>query len=160
MGIMKASERAYTLIKVKEGFKAKQYTCPAGLPTIGYGHVLLKGESYAHLPEGISEHFATLLLEKAINITEKCINNLVKVILTQGQFDALISLVYNIGCKQFSHSQALILLNNTNYEEAAYELFSEQKGFVNIKGIKCSGLLNRRATEYKIWLSIDNEIMV
>jgi lysozyme len=157
---MKASERAYTLIKVKEGFKAKQYTCPAGLPTIGYGHVLLKGESYAHLPEGISEHFATLLLEKAIHLTEKCIDNLVTVALTQGQYDALISLVYNIGCKQFSNSHALKLLNEHKYEAAAHELFSEEKGFVNIKDTKSPGLINRRAVEYKIWLSTDNEAMI
>jgi len=152
-------ERAITFIKIKEGFKAKEYICPAGIRTIGYGHILLEGESYAHLSEGINEHFATLLLEKTVKLTEQCIKNLVNVPLTQGQYDALVSLIYNIGCKQFSNSKALKLLNEQKYDDAAHELFSEEKGFVNIKDTKCLGLLNRRKAEYRIWLSTNDNII-
>lgn len=105
---MNISENGLNLIKKEEGFKQKPYVCPAGKLTIGYGHVILPNESFTE----INEIQATQLLKNDVAIAEDCINNSVKVPITQDQFDALISFVFNVGRKAFLESTLLRNLNN------------------------------------------------
>jgi len=95
------------LIKNYESFSPVVYLCPAKKPTIGYGHVVLPGETFTR----ITEEQADQLLRKDVGIAENCINNYVKVTLSQNQFDALASLIFNIGINAFINSTMLKELN-------------------------------------------------
>jgi lysozyme len=75
------------LIKRLEGFRNKVYLDMAGLPTIGYGHRPVHPECY---PDGICEMQANVILLWDVHEAEQAISRLVKVPLTQGQFDALL----------------------------------------------------------------------
>lgn len=148
---MNLSEEGIAFIKQWEGFRAKAYICPAGKITIGYGHVLKPNENYDHLTEGISDSIATDLLLKDLKLVEDNINIKVKAPLFQNQYDALCSLVYNVGCGAFNRSRGLLQLNKENYKDAIIEFFSKERGFVNINANKSLGLINRRKAEQILW---------
>lgn len=80
------------LVKRWEGFRAKAYLCPAGVPTIGYGHT-----KDVKLGDTITHNQATELLYEDLGKFAHAVNRLVSVPLTQGQFDALVSFTYNLG---------------------------------------------------------------
>jgi lysozyme len=63
--------------------------------------------------------------------------------LTQGQFDALCSFIFNLGCGAFQRSTLLRLLNESDYEGAAQQFGR----WVNAGGMKLTGLVKRRAEE-------------
>lgn len=138
---MKASERGYALIRRFEGFSAGCYFCPAGKPTIGYGHVIRSGEKFS--PAGITEDEAQALLAQDVKGTEQALSRLVTVPLTQNQCDALVCFTYNVGVTALAKSTLLRLLNAGNPDAAAQE-FSR---WVYGGGKKLPGLGARRAAE-------------
>ncbi len=135
------SDAGLALIKQFEGFSAKAYICPAGYPTIGYGHMIKAGESFP--AEGISGQQAENLLKTDVKIAEINVNQLVIVPLAQCQFDALVSLVYNIGGHAFEKSTLLSFLNAGEYEKAAREFGR----WIYSNGRQLEGLIRRRAAE-------------
>jgi lysozyme len=146
---MRASHQAIDLIKRFEGFSATPYRCPAGKLTIGYGHVITMREEYTYPP--LAEEDAKRILAADLTATEGSITKAVQVPLSQGQFDALCSLVYNWGAGNFLRSGGLKYLNNLNYTNAALEFFSRDKGVVKIAGKFSQGLYNRRLAELELW---------
>ena len=94
---------------------------------------------------------AEILLRNDVKYTEEAINLLVKVNLTQEQFDALVSLVYNWGVNNFKHSEGLKKLNQKKYEEAIKEFFSKEAGVVSINKNFSNGLYRRRQRELELW---------
>lgn len=144
---MKASKLAYNTIKRYESYSPKPYLCPAGYNTIGYGHLIPANVNYNF----VSIETANQLLQSDIEIVEKALNKLIDIPITQNQFDALISLVFNWGVGNFEKSEGLKLLNQGKFDECAKEFFSIEEGVVNIKGKKSQGLINRRIFELKIW---------
>ena len=142
----KITNQGKQLIKDFEGFRKQIYHCLNGLPTIGYGHVLLRGESkwYSH---GISIEEAEKLLRQDIKIVENCIGKVLKVPVNENQFDALVSLVFNIGCTAFKNSTMLRKLNNLDYDGAARE-FSR---WVHVNGVVSRGLVRRRQAEVDLF---------
>ena len=82
---MKTSRAGIDLIKGFEKFAARRYLCPAGKPTIGYGHVILEGEDF---PEMMPQEEAEALLAKDLVSFERKVTALVKVPVTQEEFDA------------------------------------------------------------------------
>lgn len=153
---MKISQRGIDFIKESEKFEPKEYTCPGGKQTIGYGHVLYKGENYDHLPYGISKELAERFLINDIKEVQTTINKWVKVKLTQGQYDALVSLVYNWGSNNFITSKGLTKLNEGDYQGAIKE-FSD---VIRSNGKILPGLIIRRAKEAEMWKSEDVEIYI
>lgn len=147
---MKISHKGIDLIKEFERFENNIYICSKGKRTIGYGHVLV-GTEIRNMQGPISKEHAEILLFKDIQIAEKTINSLVKVDLTQGKFDALVSLVFNWGLDNFTHSRGLKKLNNNDYNEAAIEFFSKEKGVVFVNKKFFDGLYRRRQRELKLW---------
>jgi len=115
------SARGLALLKEHEGFRAHVYRDSAGHPTIGYGHKLLPGESF---PNGITQEQALQLLAKDTEIARRAIQTNVKVPLTQNQFDALTSLVFNIGTGAFVRSTLLKLLNQGFYQAASEQFLA------------------------------------
>ncbi|MGA3370676.1 MAG: lysozyme [Terracidiphilus sp.] len=98
---MNISKDGLQLIKASEGFRANTYLDVAGFPTIGYGHRLLHPESY---PNGITEDEATALLLQDVQSAEQAVLRLVKVPLSQGQFDALVDFTFNLGSGRLAGS--------------------------------------------------------
>ena len=81
---MRLSEAGLALLKQSEGFRDRAYLDVAGFQTIGYGHRLLPTELG---PNGINEAQAALILAQDEAPAEGSVTRLVKVPLTQGQFD-------------------------------------------------------------------------
>lgn len=140
---MKISKQGLELIKKYEGFKGKRYLCPAGKWTIGYGHVLRNGEDF----EEINELQAEELLRQDIIHAENAVNSYVQVKITQGQFDALVSLTFNWGANNFLHSKGLSKLNEMDYDGAIKEFMEVNK----VKGVIMAGLAKRRDEESKLF---------
>ena len=145
--MQKVSENGIALIKQYEGFSPLPYLCPAGKPTIGYGHVIKPKERY---PEsGITVSDAEALLKSDVEFAEQAINRLVRTKLKQAQFDALVSLVFNIGAGAFEHSTLLKCLNKEDHANAAKQFLR----WVFAAGKKMPGLVLRRQAELKLFQS-------
>ena len=135
---MQLSEKGFDLIKKYEGLKLKAYKCPAGIWTIGYG-------STYGIKEGmeITEAEADEMLRRDVHTAEVCVNGAVTVPLTQGEYDALVSFVFNLGCGKFRGSTLLRRLNSADYDGAAAEFLR----WTRAAGQELSGLVARRKAE-------------
>lgn len=132
------------LLKQSEGFRARIYLDPAGISTIGYGHRVLPSESF---PDEIDEAHASQLLAEDVRIAEQAVLKLVKVAITQGQFDALVDFVYNLGPNHLAASTLLRDLNLGRYDAAAEQLLLwDHAGTKEVAGLKA-----RREAEFHLW---------
>lgn len=141
---MNISPNALKLLLEWEGCKLKQYKDSGGLLTIGVGHLIKKGENFS---KGITTSQALDLLADDIKQFEQSINSLVKVPLTQNQFDALVIFCFNIGVGAFTKSTLLRKLNSRLYKEVPYQLSL----WTRADGKKVQGLINRRNKEIDLW---------
>ena len=147
---MKTSDKGKAIIKQYEGFRAKPYLCPAGVPTIGYGATYYTDGRKVTLRDApISEADADKLLDKMLGKYEDAVNRYVQVPITQDQFDALVSFCYNLGPEALRKSTLLKKLNNKDYNGAADAFLN----WVYASGKKLQGLVNRRTDERKLFLS-------
>lgn len=138
------SEEGLRLLKRCEGFRSHTYLDIAGIPTIGYGHRLVVGESFE---AGVDEAQAAELLAYDVRAAELAVNRLVKVLLSQGQFDALVDFVFNLGAGRLAGSTLLRELNAGRYDEAAEQLTRwDHSGAKEIEALKA-----RRAAEVQLW---------
>lgn len=141
---MKPSRAAYDLIMHLEGFRDKAYRCPAGVLTIGYGHT---GDVKA--TDVITKSKALDLLTQDVN--KLCVPCLKDLKLTQNQYDALCSFIYNVGPTAFNNSTMKELLAVGQYDEAA-----EQFGrWIKAKGKTLNGLILRRRAEKRLFLGVE-----
>ena len=140
----KISETGVALIKKWEGCRLKAYQCSAQVWTVGWGHTKDVGRNTV-----ISQEYADELLIQDLRIYEEAVNKYVKVPLTQNQFDAIVSLSFNIGIGAFQKSTLLRVLNRKDYAEAANQFLVWKYA----KGKIVQGLINRRADERKLFLS-------
>src|SRR3954463_8849553 len=101
------------LIRRFEGFSPVAYICPAGYPTIGYGHLITKSDK-GNFPNNIDELQAQELLRQDVAIAENAVLRLINVPLTNGQFDALVSFTFNLGSGAIQRSS---LRHKVNREE-------------------------------------------
>jgi lysozyme len=141
---MNISNDGLQLIKTSEGFRATVYLDVAGFPTIGYGHKLLHPESYPH---GVTEDEATALLIKDVQSAEQAVSRLVKVVISQGIFDALVDFTFNLGSGRLAASTLLKVLNVGHYDDARGQLLLWDRAGGNV----CSALLTRRQAEAALW---------
>lgn len=145
---MKVSNKGIELIKKYEGLKLSAYKCPAGILTIGYGHTNTVKPGMS-----INKEMAEILLKEDLIAAENTIKKFVKVVLTQNQFDALASFIYNVGSGNFTRSTLLKRLNDGKYLEAADELLKWTKAR-QLGGMKeLPGLVRRRKEERKLFLT-------
>ena len=150
--LQRCSYQGIEVIKTFEGFEPKPYICPAGKNTIGYGHVIKKNEVFA---KPISEREAENILKRDLMDVEEYIRMKVIVPLSQGQFDALCSLIYNWGSGNFARSKGFKLLNAGRYTAASIEFFDKKKGVVKVKGKFFEGLYRRRQAELDLWDEVE-----
>lgn len=145
---MRISENGIVFLKKEEEFRSSPYLCSANKATIGYGSTFYKDGTKVTLKDKpITEAEATSLLmhllEQKFNI-----NILIKVPISQNQFDSLTSFAYNIGYPAFSNSTLLRMLNQKDYKGAS-EQFARWK---YADGKESKGLINRRAREKALFL--------
>lgn len=143
---MKIGDKGLDLIKKFEGFSDKEYICPAGKATIGYGHVILPSDSF---PSYLTRKEAEDLLKKDLEPRQTALNSFLKVNINQNQFDALMSLIYNIGTGNFQKSTLLKFVNDRLFDKVPDQF--RRWSYVNGKISK--GLANRREEEIKLWLA-------
>ena len=139
------SQQGLELIKRYEGFSPKRYICPAGKPTIGYGHVMAENED---IPEEISHEEANKLLLRDVAVAENTVNRLIDADLTQSQFDALVSFTFNLGAAALARSTLRKRLNEGDFKAAA----SEFPRWVYAGGKVLDGLVKRRFAEAELFL--------
>ena len=127
------------LIKKHEGLRLKAYLpTPNDVWTIGYGHT-----RDVRPGQVISQSQAEDFLRQDLDWVENSLNNSVKVPLKQNQYDALASLVYNIGATNFQSSTLLRKLNTGDYKGASEQFLVWNKQ----KGRTLKGLVKRRQEE-------------
>lgn len=139
---MKINADGIDLIKKWEGLKLEAYLCPANVWTIGYGHTRTAKPGMK-----ITQTEAERLLRSDLQKFEQAVRNAVKVDLTENQFAALVSWVYNIGEGAMKSSTLLKKLNAGDYDSVPSELMRWNK----VKGKPVKGLTNRRAAEAGLW---------
>lgn len=123
------------------------YLCQANLPTIAWGHQIDSLDDY---PNGIDQATADKFLQEDLKIAANNVNRLVKTPLNQNQFDALCSLVFNVGIRAFSKSQMLIDLNNGYFIAAANEF----DDWNHVNGEVSAGLTKRRMAEKALFMRL------
>ena len=143
---MKPSSHAEALIQKFEGFCGKAYKCPAGIWTYGYGHT--RGVKQGDI---IPKARALEILRQDLQEAGETVNRLVTVPLTQGQYDALCSFIFNLGARNFRNSTLLRKLNDGDYKGAANEFLRWTKA----GGRELPGLVKRRKAERQLFLSED-----
>lgn len=143
---MKISQAGIDLIKRFEGCKLAAYQDVVGVWTVGYG------TTGADVCKGlqITEKEAETRLLVHLQGVQDAINALVSVPLTQGEFDALCSFVYNIGETAFRKSTLLRKLNDSDYDGAAAEILRWDKA----GGAPVIGLTRRRHAEKDLFESM------
>jgi len=135
---MNISNTGIDLIKHFEGCETEAYLCPAGVPTIGYGHI--KG---VQMGDSITEAQAHEMLVEELDEYESYINDLVTVSLNQNQFDAMVSWVYNLGGGNLKASTLLKVLNSGDYNGVPEQIMRWNKA----GGKVLEGLTRRRQAE-------------
>jgi len=119
-----------------------------GRMTVGYGH------TGPEVKPGmiVTETEATEILKTDLVTAERAVKRYVKVQLTQDQFDALVSFVFNVGAENFRKSTLLKRINaEASYDEIAYQFSRWNKSRVAGKLIVLGGLVKRRAREAKLF---------
>lgn len=146
---MQISNAGISLIKEFEGCRLKAYQDSVGVLTIGYGWTQPVDGRKIGPGMVIDQATAERLLKCGLVQYEQGVNQLVKVIVTQGQFDALVSFAYNLGLRALSTSTLLRKLNAGDRQGAADEFGK----WVNAGGVRLNGLVKRREAERKLFLS-------
>ena len=141
------------LLKKFEGCKLKAYRCPANVCTIGYGHTSAAGAPQVVDGMIITQADADDILKRDIVKFEVAVMDLVKVKLTQNQFDVLVDFVYNAGDKNLQSSTLLKKVNAGKFDEVPAELMKWTKG----GGKVLPGLVRRRQAE-AAWWSADQHV--
>jgi lysozyme len=139
---MKLSYNGIQFLKEREGFREDAYLDTGGVWTIGYGTTKRNGKP-VEPGMRVSVQEAEEDLQADLTWAQTCVNQGVKVKLSQNMFDALVSFVYNIGETAFKKSTMLRLLNLGLYELASAQF----NRWIYDNGEQVGGLINRRKLE-------------
>ena len=143
---MTTSSKGLQLIKDFEGLRLYAYRCPAGVPTIGYGHTL-----GVKMGQAITEKQAEDYLKQDVAPIERYLND-VGINFRQEQFDALASFIFNLGTGNFQHST---LLNKICADAPDGEIAEQILKWVNANGRPLAGLKRRRVAEANMFLGTE-----
>jgi Phage-related lysozyme (muraminidase) len=142
MTARKIGTAGLALVKCFEGRKLRAYRCPAGVWTVGYG------STGPHVKPGmvITEQRAEALLHEDLSRFEAAVDRAAPGA-TQNQFDAMVSLAFNIGIDAFNRSTVLRKHKAKDFEgaSAAFAMWNKAGGKV------VAGLVRRRAAEADLY---------
>lgn len=143
---MTTSNQGKNLIKEAEGLRLDAYRCPAGIPTIGWGHT--KG---VKLGQHITVQQAEDMLVEDIAPIERLLNGL-KINFRQEQFDALVSWIFNFGEGKFKGSTMYKrIIANAKDEEITDQLVK----WINAADRPLLGLMKRRVAEANLFIGYE-----
>ena len=146
---MKLNTQGYRLICMFEGFSAKPYLCSAKVPTIGYGNTYyLNGKKVTLLDKPITELEAFEMFKAIADKFADKVSKLVTAPVDQAQFNALVSLTYNIGPANFQKST---LLRKVNFNHNDPSIRAEFLKWNKAGGQVLKGLTIRRKAEADIY---------
>jgi lysozyme len=146
-GRMRTSSAGLELIKSFEGFRETATRLPDGRWTIGYGHVRTAREGLTISPKDAED-----LLVYDLKAVEDAIASMIFAPVLQGQFDALVSLAFNISPGQFRDSDVLRNLNAGDYLAAANGFDLWRKARIHGRVMIVDALVRRRAAEKGLFL--------
>ncbi|SUC46777.1 Phage-related lysozyme (muraminidase) [Providencia stuartii] len=153
INILTLSESGKEFIKAWEGFEQFAYNDSKGYCTIGYGHLIemKKCEDIIlddEFSNGITQEKANELFEERLPLYIAGVKNSITVDLYQYEFDALVSLLFNIGASGLDSKAPKLKekINNEDYDGAAIELLDITNGGI-------LGLVKRRESENKLFLN-------
>ncbi len=151
---MKTSREGLDLIKGFEGLELVAYEDAAGVLTIGYGHTSMAGPPLVTEGMIITEQEANDMLVRDVVKYEQAVTRYLTRAPTQHEFDAMVSLCYNIGPDNFSRSSVLKYFNAGDKGQAAasFALWNKAGGKV------LKGLVTRRAAEAKHFRTPDTAV--
>jgi lysozyme len=141
---MRCSDEAVNALKEFEGLRLRAYKCPAGVWTVGYGHTGKDVEPYMLISEEQAEELFRNDLRFAEIYVEEWNPNC-----TQGEFDALVSLIYNIGVGAFSRST---LKKRIDANAPVPDIEHQWMRWVYGGGQILPGLKRRRAWEFERYI--------
>lgn len=145
---MQISNNGISKLKVEEGERLTGYKDSRGIPTVGAGHAGVVDGKPVAVGMVITKDKSSELLRSDLAWVEKAIATNVKAPLTQNQYDALCSLIFNIGPTAFANSTVLKRLNSGDYKGAADAFLMWKKA-----GNDLNILLPRRQRERALFLS-------
>ena len=148
---MRTSEVGINLIKHFEGVHEKPYKCPAGYWTVGCGHLISRN---AVLPNSWNRTLTPLeideLLKRDLLRFEVGLSSMLpNVLLTQNQFDALVSFCFNLGMGTFQRSTVRSALLRNDQKRAIAVLLK----YCRAGGKILTGLQRRRKAEADLFFS-------
>jgi lysozyme len=136
------------LVRKYEGLRLKAYLCPAGIPTIGYGHT--KG---VKLGQSITEEVAEEMLAEDMTTALHATLVLCPILTTESpqKIAAIADFTFNLGSGRLKASTLRRRINAGEYNEVPYEL----RRWVRAGPRILAGLVARRESEVQLWLSED-----
>lgn len=142
-GLLDISENGYAIIREFEGFRSTAYKDTGGVWTIGFGTIRYPNGVKVKQGDTCTRAQAEKWLKNDSLWVDACLDKHIKVKVSQNQFDALSSFVYNVGETAFAKSTMLKTINSNDLVGAA----SQFDRWVYDNGRKIDGLVNRRAKE-------------
>ncbi|MFW1945401.1 lysozyme [Acinetobacter guillouiae] len=146
--ITQVSPQGVDLICGFEGLELKAYDDGVGVCTIGYGTTIYPHGKAVQYGDTCTIEQAKNYMQYDLRRFEQAVTAAVNVPLNQNQFDALVSLSYNIGIGAFKNSTLLKLLNASDYHAASHQF----DVWIKAGGKTVQGLVNRRAVEKTLFL--------
>lgn len=140
---MMHSENATRLVETFEGCRLTAYRDDNGIWTIGYGHT----GKYVTSVSACSQYQAEKWLDEDLVAADRALAWLVKAPVNQNEYDALVSLVFNIGQGNFASSTCLRELNQGNMDAACAAIGMWNK----VAGQVSPGLVRRREAEQALF---------
>jgi lysozyme len=149
---VKVSQNCLDLIEKWEGLFLSAYLDPVGIPTIGWGTIRYPNGQKVRIGDEITRAEAEAFLFFEVEEVVKSLDPVLAGInLTQNQFDAIVSLCYNIGVGGFKESTVLKRLKTGDFAGASAGFDLWNKGTVNGVKVVLQGLVNRRKDERELF---------
>jgi lysozyme len=151
---MKLSPAGRAFLEQQEGVVLRVYRDVSGIPTVGCGHVVLPEDGLS-VGDEITQAQCDAFLAHDVAKCEAAIERYVKPALSQNAFNALCSLIFNIGVSGFESSTVVRVINGSTEMplEQAWELWDK-----DVQGgakVTDQGLLARRKLEVALYLTPD-----
>ena len=149
--ITHASSNCINLVKKFEGWSAKPYKCPAGIPTIGYGNTFYENGTKVTMTDSvITEERGAQLLSHELQKFAKYVDSYCRDDINQFQFDALVSFCYNLGPANLKNST---LLKKVNANPTDPTIKDEFLKWTKAGGKVLKGLVTRRTAEADLYFT-------
>lgn len=148
---MQTSQKGVDLIKEFEGLRLRAYRCSANVLTVGFGHTTAAGPPAVREGMTITAQEAENILRADLRTFEKGVLRVVKVPLSQNQFDVLVSFAFNCGVGALQKSTLLKRVNAGRFRDVPAELMK----WTRAGGRELAGLVRRRRAEAALWRAVD-----